>query len=311
MRPLFRIIAPAILVGAAVLSSCRESEPEPEAAAPDTTPARPVVDVTAVDYAFQAPDEIPSGWATFRMHNEGAEPHFLLLTRMPAGKTIEDYGQDVGAVFDEVWKELRSGAIGKQEAGEKLGRLLPEWYLTSATAMGGPGLLAPGGTGETTVNLEPGYYIMECYVKTAEGEFHAALGMVRPLIVTDSPSGEAAPEADTRVTLTNDAIDAPSTMTPGRHTIAVHFTEHLPYGLGNDVHLARLDGISADTLARWMDWMDERGLAAPAPAPFLGGAEEGPAGTTAYFTVEVDPGRYAWVTETDPARGMVQEVVVE
>ncbi len=307
-------IALALVLATAALPACRRAGTEEEAAAPvDTVAATseaPVIDVTAVDYAFQAPPEIASGWTTFRLRNTGAEPHFFLLTRLPEGKTIEEYGQEVGVAFDDVWKELRAGSIDKSEAGRQLGERLPEWYLTSAAPMGGVGLVRPGGIGETTVNLEPGYYVMECYVKTAEGQFHAGLGMVRPLVVTGQPSGGSPPDADVEVTLSNDGIEAPATLAAGHHTIAVHYTEHPPYGLGNDVHLAKLEDASPEQVTGWMDWMEQGGLESPAPAPFMGGAEEGPAGTTSYFSVDVDPGRYLWVTETDPGRGMAKEVTV-
>ena len=89
-----------------------------------------VVEVIARDYAFDAPAEIPSGWTTFRMKNEGQEHHFLLLNRLPDGKTFEEYVAEVGLPFDSVWHELKRGAIDKEEAGAMLGRLLPAWYAS-------------------------------------------------------------------------------------------------------------------------------------------------------------------------------------
>ena len=270
-----------------------------------------VVEVTALDYAFQAPDEIASGWTTFRLKNEGAEHHFMLLNRLPDGKTLEEYGREVGLPFETVWDSLRTGAMDKAEAGQLLGQLLPAWYA-SVQQMGGPGLVAAGGTGETTVNLEPGTYVMECYVKTADGEFHSSLGMARLLIVTSESSGAQAPEADVEIALSNFVIAADGEVTPGRHTIAVHFEEHPEVGLGNDVHLARLEaGTDLDQVTNWMDWMEVNGLREPAPAQFLGGAQEMPVGFTSYFSVDLEPGRYAWITEASADKKMVQEFTVE
>ncbi|MGB5304203.1 MAG: hypothetical protein WBP17_13740, partial [Gemmatimonadota bacterium] len=84
------------------------------------------------------------------------------------------------------------------------------------------------------------------------------------------------------------------------------------YGLGNDVHVVRLDeGTDLDEVIAWMDWMNVDGLRAPSPATFLGGVHEMPAGYTAFFTVDLEPGRYAWIAESGAARGMVEEFTVE
>lgn len=260
------------------------------------------VNVVALDYAFDAPDTLPSGWTTIAFANHGQEPHFMILNRLPEGRTDADYLRDVGPPFDSAWAALQAGA-SKADAGAMLGRLLPEWY-GGVTPAGGPGLVSPGGSVRTTLDLEPGTYVMECYVKTADGRFHVALGMHRQLVVTDSANGTAPPTSDLEVTLTNDSLEQSQPVTAGHHVIAVHFAEQPPVGLGNDVHVARLDqGATLDTVTHWMDWMNVDGLRSPAPVTFLGGAEELPPGKTAYFAVTLAPGTYAWVPEGgDPAR---------
>lgn len=269
-----------------------------------------VVQVTARDYAFQVPDSIPSGWSTFRMENRGEEHHFLLLNRLPDGKTFQDYRREVVAPFDSVWHVLKTGAADKAEAGELLGRLLPDWY-GSVRPMGGPGLVAPGEVAWATMELDPGTYVMECYVKTTDGTFHTSLGMQRLITVTGESSGASAPDADIEITLSNFQIAVEGEVTPGEHTVAVHFEEHPEFGLGNDVHVVRLEaGTDLDEVVRWMDWMNVDGLRAPAPARFVGGTQEMPVGYTAYFTIELLPGRYAWISEVTAADGMVKEFTV-
>jgi hypothetical protein len=74
------------------------------------------------------------------------------------------------------------------------------------------------------------------------------------------------------------------------------------------VHVVRLpDGLPTDRIEAWMDWTRPEGLQTPAPAPFLGGTNEMPAGSTAYFTVDFEPGAYAWVAEVPDAedKGML------
>jgi hypothetical protein len=64
-----------------------------------------------------------------------------------------------------------------------------------------------------------------------------------------------------------------------------------------------------DDVVAWMDWLDA--LTAPAPIEFMGGAEDMPAGNTAYITVDLTPGRYAWVSESYGSRGMAKQFTVE
>ena len=270
-----------------------------------------VAEYEARDYVFVGPTELPSGWVTIRMANQGLEHHFVFLTLLPEGKTIENYASDVGVAFDQAWEQLKAGEVDKAGAGALLGEQLPEWYA-SAASMGGPGLVAPGRTGQATMRLQPGNYVMECYVKTADGVFHISLGMAMPLTVTAEDSGAAPPKADLTITLFNHLIEVQGTPGAGQQTVAVNFEEHPEYGLGNDVHVVRLEeGTDLDEVIEWMDWMNLQGLAEPAPAEFVGGIHEMPAGYTGFFTVDLEPGRYAWIAESGAAREMVQEFTVE
>ncbi|MEE9208753.1 MAG: hypothetical protein V3U67_10375 [Gemmatimonadota bacterium] len=304
-----------IVLAAISLAACQPTDPDPSAdtgsrQATEVSSDVYVVEILARDYAFVGPAEISSGWTTFRLTNEGTEHHFLFLSLLPDGKMFDDYVAEVALPFDSVWHELRDGTIDKPEAGAMLGRLLPEWF-GSVKPMGGPGLVAAGGVAQTSVELEPGVYVMECYVKTPDGEFHGMLGMARPLTVTSDASGALEPQADIEITLSNYDLRIRGDMTAGEHTVAVHFQEHPNYGLGNDVHLVRLeDGTDTEQVVRWMDWMNVDGLRAPGPAQFVGGTHEMPVGYTAYFTVNLAPGRYAWIAEST-AEGMVREFTIE
>lgn len=302
----------------AVLASCQPAdteegtEPDTLAAAADTVAAAEpgVFEVTAVDYAFESATEIPSGWTRIRMDNAGQEPHFMSLWKLPEGTTYEEYLAEVPAAFAIGYDSLVAGTVDAAGAGQLIGANLPEWYA-GVKPMGGPGMLTAGHTGVTTVNLEPGTYVMECYVKTADGRFHGELGMIKELTVTSDSTGMAEPGADLEMTLTNTSIGADGPVSAGEHTIAVHYEEH-PQGLGNDVHVARLDSATdLSEVAAWMDWMNQEGFMPPAPAEFLGGAQEMPVGATSYFTVTLEPGRYAWVSEATTADRLVEEFTVE
>jgi hypothetical protein len=270
-----------------------------------------VAEYIARDYAFIGPVELPSGWVTLRLNNEGKEPHFVYLTLLPDGITIEDYANDLGAVFDEAWGERLAGAVDREGMLAILGERVPEWYA-SARVMGGPGLLAPGRTDDATLRLTPGNYVMECYVKNPEGRFHVSLGMAIPITVTEEDSGASPPDADMTITIRNGGYEIEGSPVAGEQTVAVHFAEQPEAATGNDVHVVRLDGdTDLETVVEWMDWMNLEGLQTPAPGTFLGGVQDMPAGSTAYFTMDLEPGRYAFVGEPGAGRGLVHEFVIE
>ena len=75
---------------------------------------------------------------------------------------------------------------------------LPEWF-SQVVFSGGTGLISPGKTAITTVKLDPGYYIMECYVRMPDGRFHTSMGMARELIVLEQDSGLRPPEFNIQI----------------------------------------------------------------------------------------------------------------
>lgn len=314
IRPFHTTFGAVLAVAAfAAFAAC---QPTPAPGAGDPIPAGTtglaadahIVEVIAEDYAFQAPDAIPSGWTTFRMRNEGEETHFIFLTRLAGDRTYDEYILDVGRPIAEVLRSQRAGELDKAQAGERLGAAIPAWYWSDAVSLGGPGLVAPGGVSQATVRLEPGTYVMECYMKTPDGELHWMEGMIRPLTVTSTPSGASAPAADVHMTLTTDGFSTDGPLRAGLRTVAVRFAEQPEVGFGNDVHVVRLeDGMTAAELIPWMDFLNVHGLQNPAPAEFLGGVQERPAGHTAYFTVDLAPGRYAWISESADVHEMAQE----
>jgi hypothetical protein len=276
-----------------------------------------VIEVTARGLEFEAPDEIPSGWTTFRFKNESGMIHFVFVQRLPEGIGLKDQQEQVAPVFQAGMDLLNAGE--SDAALEKFGEL-PEWFGQIVRA-GGPGLTSAGRIAETTVYLEPGTYLLECYVKT-NGVFHsynpspAAYGMVHELTVTEESSGAPEPKATLTIRLSGErGIEMEGDPTAGEHMVAVHFEDQKIHEnfLGHDVHLVRLESdTDIDELAVWMDWSQPTGLETPAPAEFLGGTHEMPAGGTAYFTATLEPGRYAWIAEvTNPAeKGMLKIFVV-
>lgn len=278
-----------------------------------------VLEVTADGHtSFElGADEIPSGWTTLRFDNASNVIHFALVGKMPsvdgAQKTVEDSKAEVVPVFQNIMDDIN----GKQPRFPEAGFELPAWY-GEVVYLGGPGLTSPGETSEVTLDLEPGTYVIECYVKMADGTFHSTEDMIEGLTVTDASSdaasarssgtADAAPAADAGVSISVDGgIETNGSLAPGRRTVEVTFTDQDAHEhfLGHDVHLVRLeDGADLAELGAWMSWADPGGLTEPAPSGvrFLGGTQEMPAGASAYVTAELEAGDYAWIAEVpDPA----------
>lgn len=315
-----------VMFSVSVLMACDESGDRPEAAG---IPDPAVVELEAVGLTFEGPSEVAPGWTTIRLNNgESGLVHFAILQRLPDGRGIADQQAEIAPVFQQGMDLLNAG---QPDSAMAVFGGLPEWF-SDITFMGGPGLVAPGGIAETTVFLEPGTYLLECYVKT-DGRFHsfhpdpATYGMVHELRVSGTATEAPAPEPTlelsisssegiTRLGSASDADGPDVTPVPsGRHTVAVHFEDQAVYEnfLGHDVHLVRLaDDTSLEALGAWMDWSAPGGLETPAPAGFLGGTHEMPTGSTAYFHVDMEPGVYAWIAEVpDPdARRMLRTFTV-
>lgn len=328
------------LVLALTLGACDEQPTTPDGSAatsgtPAVTPGAEVVDVAAVHDPAAADEHrfeierrtLPSGWTTFRFSNQAHVPHFFIVQKLPEARedlTVEEYVDGVSEPFQTFMDLINDPEVAFSEA---LGTFVSEvdpWYLDpGVTIVGGPGLTSPGRTSRSTLDLEPGRYVVECYVKT-DGVFHSSAGMLDKLTVTEEESGARQPRADAAVSIGTAGIDVEAASPPGtegirsgEQTVEVRFEDQTTYShfLGHDLHLVRLEGaVDHGELAAWMDWSATEGLESPAPVgvEFMGGTQDAPAGATTYVTVNLEPGQYAWIAEVpDPAdKGMFETFTV-
>lgn len=304
------------LVLGTTMAACASSEEGAEASRREDT-AESVVEVVARGLTLEGPSEISSGWTTFRFRNESPMVHFALIEKVPDGQGLESQQEEIAPVFQEGMDLLSAGHVDAALA--KFGEL-PAWF-GEIVFLGGPGLTSPGRTSQATVQLQPGTYLLECYVKTA-GIFHsynpdpAVYGMVHEFRVTPAASDEVEPTATLRLDISSTGgITMYSAPSAGAHTVAVSFSDQTVHEnfVGHDIHLARLqDDVDLDLLEQWMDWSQPTGLQTPAPVEFLGGLNEMPAGSIGYFSATLEPGTYAWISEVPGtrAKGMLQTFTV-
>ncbi len=312
MSSAVRILVFSLL--ATILSACAKKE---EQAAVVDEPEPAVVEIVARGLTFEMPSRINAGWNTFRFRNESPMVHFAVLEKMPAGKGLVEQQEQVAPIFQDGMDKLNEGDVdGAMAEFAKL----PAWFH-EIEFMGGPGLVAPGHTAETTVFLEPGSYLVECYVKTG-GIFHSfnpspdAYGMVYQFEVSDTLSAGEAPSADIEIKVSGESgFTVTGSPVAGKQVVAVTFEDQKVHEnfVQHDLHLVRLeDDTRLETLSAWMDWSSPTGLESPAPATFIGGSNEMPAGSTAFLHLDLRPGRYAWIAEVpNPAgKGLLLEFTV-
>ncbi|QKK03848.1 MAG: hypothetical protein HND55_14990 [Pseudomonadota bacterium] len=251
--------------------------------------------------------------------------HFVYMIRLPdehADMTVEDYRLGTPTAFQEAWTPFFNGEVDVNTFFGNLIAAMPEWAGDTVSS-GGPGFLDAHRTGWTTQYLEPGSYILECYVMDDTGAFHNMSGMLEKLVVTEDVSAAAEPDADLAVSIssTGGIVFEAEDVQPGAYNVSVTFEDNAVYGhgLGHDVHLIRLEnGTTVEDVNGWINYLDvaedgfyaDRGALVstyenPGPETFLGGVQatfaNAAAGQsypiTAYMHVNLTPGRYAWVAE--------------
>ncbi len=258
-----------------------------------------VIEIITENMDFQMPDTITSGWNTFRYKNLSPQTHFFLVDKYPEGKTSEDAENLVAPVFDSAMKLITEG---KTEEGFAEFSNLPEWF-SEVVFVGGSGLLSPGKVGETVLNLKPGKYIIECYVKMSNGIFHTSMGMTKDLVVSEIDSGNRELMADIEINISStDGIVFNDSISSGKHTFSVYYKDQTVHEnfVGHDINLVKLnENADLKELENWMNWADPKGLIEPAPSTitFLGGVNDMPAESRGYFVATLEPGKYALISE--------------
>jgi hypothetical protein len=265
--PHFRVTG-AILTAAGVLVGCKSDRPSPQADAstppaesPKTTPN--TVNVTAVDFGFEAPPKIPAGASRFELANHGKEFHQAQLIRLEDGKTLQDLAKAMSTPGPT-----------------------PKWVKF----VGGANGIGPGGKANATATLTPGQYAYLCLIPSTDGVMHVAKGMVRPFEVTAASSAAAAesPAADVTIKLVDYDFQTSQPLTPGRHTIRVENAGPQTHEI---VLLKLAPGKKVEDFGRWA----ESGMKGRPPAEPLGGIAGLEKGDHGSFDVDLTPGEYGFI----------------
>lgn len=263
----------------------------------------------AIDgWTFVGPSEVKSGWTRVKVNNDSGMIHHAVVYRLPDGVTD---GMMAELVIKPLQESLTARLAGDMEKAGALLATIPAW-MGQIDYFGGPGMMSDGIVGEATMYLEPGNYIVECYVKT-NGMQHnyspdpGVHAMVHPFTVSAEAGDMAEPDANVTLEIDNSGFAiVDGAFVPGNNSVRVNFVEQRRYNgfIGHDAHLFRIDAdTDIEAAARWMDPFSNDGQETPGPVHYVGGIHDMPQGATGYFTVTLSPGDYGIVAEIPDTQG--------
>ncbi|MEO7367513.1 MAG: hypothetical protein ABIZ36_06120 [Gemmatimonadaceae bacterium] len=267
------------LVAIVTVAGCTAKEtPNPAdstamAGAPAATAAAPnVVNITASEYKFEAPAEVPAGMTTFTLTDGGKEIHHAQLIKLDSGKTMDDMMAGMKAT--------------------KPGTPPPGWVI----AAGGANAVAPGNSASLTLNLEPGNYVLACFIPDAKGVPHFMHGMVKTLKVTPNAAANTTPPtSDITLTLSDYKFDFSSPLTAGQHTLKIQTAPGQPH----EFTLFQLaPGKTAADVVKFV----EGGDVGTPPGKPIGGVVALAPGRDVFYTVDLKPGDYAAICFLDDGK---------
>jgi hypothetical protein len=279
-----RALVPLVL-GAGTLHAQQASASR---AAPDSAalPGR-IVEVEAGEFFFKAPDSISAGLTTFRMRQIGLVHHRVLAGGAARDSLASDRGDQTRG-FHMLWLvRLDSGKTATDFYRAVQAREPTPW----ARSMGGPAFAMPPRTSNATLVLEPGSYVLTCFVGSAREDrtrHHLLNGMFRALTVLPTREPVAnAPVADVVVRISESgSVDYSTPILAGRRVLRVENARARPY----EFTIRRvLPGRSTEEALAW------RQQDAPTTSfPFVqwGGLSDVPAGGSMITTIDFEPGVY-------------------
>lgn len=232
--------------------------------AADTAPPAPnEVTVRASDFAYDLPLQIPSGYTTFRLVNDGPNYHHMIVGRIDSGRTYSD------------------AMAALSQHGPP-----PAWIVP----VGGPNVPDMGSEANATLDLAPGEYVLFCMVDVPGGVPHTAKGMVRQLTVTPATGPAAAPPtAHIKLTMADYQFTFSSPITAGTHTFEVVTSPGQPH----EIEIFRLaPGKTVDDLLKEFSELMSGAKTTAQSAVAVGGVAPAVAGVTQYFTASFTPGSY-------------------
>ena len=162
----------------------------------DLDPTLPLVSYDAFEYGFRGPDQFEAGMLTLQVVDTGKESHQMQLIKLEGGHTAAEFAAAVKAVPRQV----------------------PAW----ARVMGGPNGVVAGTRSHSVQKVEPGDYVLVCWMPDSKGAAHLTLGMTKSITVTPG-TAKIQPEItpDATITLVDFQYKLSKPIAAGHRTIEV------------------------------------------------------------------------------------------
>ena len=262
----------ALLLLAAIATGCVTANAANKVETADT----PEIVIKASDFSFEAPAKIEAGLVNITMENVGQEPHHVQMARINDGATLE---QATNALQSDLGQ-----------------------FFSLVTFTGGPGLVDPGLSSNVTLDLQPGTYLLLCFMAGHDGVPHLAKGMMATTEVTEGRNNAVVvkPEADLSLTLKDFKIELPDEIKAGKQTWEV--ANEGPQA--HEVMIVKLaEGKTLDDVLAF-----EQAPHGQPPFVNLTGFQAINPGQSGWLNLDLDPGNYAAVCHVpDPASGIAHE----
>jgi len=158
----------------------------------------PEIVITASDYSFAAPRSAEGGLVRVTLDNQGAETHQVELVRVVDGHEP-----------DEIETAIRRRDVVA---------------LNSMVIYhGGPNEVAPGSRGTVATQLDPGTYVLLCFVASPDGTLHVLRGMIAHIDIAPPESEVPArpPAFDASVSLQDYRFEVTGDIGEGRQLVLV------------------------------------------------------------------------------------------
>jgi hypothetical protein len=267
LKHVTRVALVALLLGG-LLAACGDDDDGGGATATTTADAAtPEMVITGNEYSFKAPSSVKAGFVKVTLKNEGKEHHQAQFLRINDGVTPQ---------------QLQEAAT--DTTGAKL--------LAITTITGGVNGIVGGATQSAVTELDPGSYLMLCFLEGPDGVAHVAKGMQAQFTVAAPAVEGSEPKYDFEIVGKDFTFDVPA-ITSGEH--AIEFKN-----AGPQPHEATLfkiaDGKTAADVQAFLA-ANPPGKPASGPPPFAdaGGASAIMPNEATFPTINFTPGKYVLV----------------
>jgi hypothetical protein len=257
---------PGTQTSSAPSSPAVTATPAPKGSIPSSLPTLMVM---AMDYNFKIPATVNAGLMVVNFMNDGKEPHELSFVRLNDGVTVQQF----------------KTALEKDPASSFA---LTRWHGGIATIM-------PGQSQRAVINLDPGQYVLSCFVESPNGLPHFMEGMFAPFKVVANASANQTiePTADGEVIIKNFSFTLPD-LYPG--TMILKVTNQDP--MAHEMNLLKLaDGKTMQDVMTFLRKkkgpppLNEASYG-PAPYTYAGSLQPIENGMSNWVEVHLTPGNY-------------------